>query len=147
MPDPAQHAAPAPAPHREQQVAALCCRDGKDGPEILLITSRDTGRWVLPKGWPMEGKTLSESALEEAWEEAGIRAAAIASVPLGHYHYDKRMNDGTDLPVTVALFRLDVSDMADDFPEKGQRQLQWMPPAMAADNVDEPGLRDILRGL
>jgi hypothetical protein len=55
------------------QVAALCYKQANDtdDKEILLVTSRDTGRWIIPKGWPIDGKNASEAALQEAWEEAG----------------------------------------------------------------------------
>ena len=67
-----------------RQVAALCTRKGKKGNEVLLVTSRRRGRWIVPKGWPMEGKSFPETALEEAWEEAGVREGRIKGDMLGY---------------------------------------------------------------
>ena len=67
-----------------RQVAALCTRKGKKGNEVLLVTSRRRGRWIVPKGWPMEGKSFPETALEEAWEEGGVRKGRIKGDMLGY---------------------------------------------------------------
>ncbi len=77
---------------RLQQVAALVYRRDMGALRILVITSRGTGRWIIPKGWPQVGRTLAETALCEAYEEAGIRGE-VAPVPIGSFHYCK-----TDLP-------------------------------------------------
>lgn len=126
------------------QVAALCV-DGKSG-KVLLISSRGTGRWVVPKGWPMEGRSLHGAAAQEAWEEAGIRGA-IQSVELGRYRYDKDQDSGFAFPVEVRVFRLDVASVADAFPEAEERNREWFLPAQAAELVDEPGLQEILRNM
>jgi len=129
------------------QVAALCCRDGHAGHEVLLITSRDTGRWILPKGWLVPGKDAAGSALQEAWEEAGVRASAIRPAPVGIYHYDKRFDEGYPAPVEVRIFRVDVTALADRYPERRERERAWVSPAEAAERVDEPELKAILREL
>ena len=72
------------------QVAALCWRKHRDRVEVLLITSRDTGRWVLPKGWPIPGLNAHEAAAIEAWEEAGVRGPVTPDA-LGYFGYDKVM--------------------------------------------------------
>jgi len=127
-----------------QQVAALCFRGkGKDR-EVLLITSRDTGRWVLPKGWPIDGLDDAQSALQEAWEEAGVRKARVDQTPLGHYHYDKRLSGGTGLPVKVDVYAARVEKLKDDFPEMRERKRKWISAAKAAKMVDEPELRAML---
>ena len=74
---------------RRVQFAALCTRvhDGQD--QVLLITSRDTKRWIIPKGWPIDGLSGTETALQEAWEEAGVRADAVYDEPVGQFTYDK----------------------------------------------------------
>ncbi|HBR36028.1 MAG TPA: NUDIX hydrolase, partial [Sulfitobacter pontiacus] len=71
------------------QVAALCYRETPEGKEVLMITSRDTGRWIVPKGWPIDGLDGAGAALREAWEEAGVSKADIESEPIGYYDYDK----------------------------------------------------------
>lgn len=126
------------------QVAALC-RDPATG-HVLLITSRDTGRWVIPKGWPMEGRTLSGAAAQEAWEEAGV-TGRISQSELGRFHYDKRQRQGYAVPVEARVFLLQVDGLADDFPESGQRRRRWFAPGDAARMVVEPGLAQILTTL
>lgn len=125
------------------QCAALCWRQGEQGPEILLTTSLDTGRWILPKGWPMEGKTLAEAAAIEAWEEAGIKGE-ISSQPLGHYHYIKIRRRRPSQRCKVSVFELRVSDIMDEYPEAGQRKRDWATPRQAALRVSERGLKRIL---
>jgi len=131
----------------ECQVAALCCRDGETGPEVLLITSRDTGRWIIPKGWLMDGKSAAEAAQIEAWEEAGVQHADLLPDPVGTFSYDKRLDDGYENPVEVQVFRLDVSQLSDIYPEARERRRAWVSPEEAAEKVDEPGLKAILRSL
>lgn len=134
---------------REHQVAALCWREaeGGDGIEVLLITSRDTGRWVMPKGWPIEGLTGPESAAREAWEEAGVTGDAPTSTPIGSYEYGKTQETGYDLAVAVQVYKLHVTEQSDSFPESAERRRAWVSPAKAATMVREPGLQSILRAL
>ena len=128
------------------QVAALCTRQGPDGVEVLVITSRGTGRWILPKGWPMPGRSMAEAAAQEAWEEAGVRGHPEAE-PLGRFEARKTTDGGLDLPCLVEVFRISVQDVDDSFPEAGQRRRRWVGAAMAADLVQEPGLKALLRGI
>lgn len=125
------------------QVAALCL-DPPTG-RVLMITSRGTRRWILPKGWPMPGRSLSEAALQEAWEEAGVRAASGSAI--GTYRYDKVQSGGYAVPILVHVFLCHVDSLADDFPEQGRRDRRWMDPAEAAGLVAEPDLAALLRAL
>jgi 8-oxo-dGTP pyrophosphatase MutT (NUDIX family) len=93
--------------------------------EVLLVTSRETGRWVIPKGWPMKGKTGSAAAAREADEEAGV-SGEIASKPLGVY------------------YPLRVTKQAEDWPERGQRSIRWFPWREAASVVHEDGLARLI---
>lgn len=129
--------------HEVIQVAALCLREGKAGREVLMVTSRGTQRWVLPKGWPMKGRTLAGAALREAWEEAGV-VGTVDEVPVGWYGYEKTRKDGLPLSCRVEVFRVTVSDLARDWPERLQRRRAWLPVETAAAAVAEPGLRDLL---
>lgn len=129
------------------QVAALCHRTGPEGREILLVTSRDTGRWLLPKGWPMKGKSCGEAALQEAWEEAGVKAGHVAADAIGSYSYDKRLDNGAVEPLDTLVYLVEVRELADDFPERHQRKRQWFSPLKAASLVREPGLQRLLRAL
>lgn len=134
-----------PGPAR--QVAALCTRKARKGHEVLLITSRDTGRWIIPKGWPIKGKSDAEAALQEAWEEAGVKKGKLDPSPLGHFRYDKILEGGTAQPVKVTVFHVRVGAMSDSFPEAGERKLKWTSPDKAADLVEERDLAALLRRL
>ena len=126
------------------QVAALCM-DQATG-QVLLVTSRGTGRWIVPKGWPMPGRTLAEAAMQEAWEEAGVKGR-IVQAEIGRYHYDKEQERGFAVPIEVRVFPLYVDDLDDRFPERGERKRRWFPPHEAAQLVAEAGLKRILQGL
>lgn len=128
----------------KSQVAALCYRFRKNKPEVLLITSRDTGRWVMPKGWPMKGLDDSDAALQEAWEEAGVRKARINRRPLGIYRYIKRQKRAPDDAVETTVYAAEVTQIKDKFPEASQRKRKWVSPQKAAKMVDEPDLAQIL---
>lgn len=95
----------------------------------------------------MAGKTDAEAALQEAWEEAGVRAADISDTPIGSYRYEKGLNNGGHLPVEADVYLARVEEMRDDFPEAAQRTRTWFAPAEAAALVDEPDLGDLLRRL
>lgn len=127
------------------QFAALCYRFRKKSavPEMLLITSRDTGRWVIPKGWPMEGKASHEVAAREAWEEAGVKGESSPD-SIGSFTYEKGMNKGLTINCRVHVYPVVVFDMAKRFPEKGTRTLEWMTFTEAAGRVAEPGLRKLI---
>ena len=126
------------------QFAALPWRVSDGKPQILLITSRDSGRWIVPKGWPMQGATPAEAAASEAWEEAGVRGT-VTPVCIGFYSYDKDMGDGA-LPVAVAVFPVEVGKLAKRYPEMGDRRRRWFSRRKAAEKVAEPELRAIIEG-
>lgn len=130
--------------HR-QQYAALPWRRTKAGIEILLITSRETRRWVIPKGWPMITLAAHDAAAQEAWEEAGVRGEILAA-PIGAFRYRKRMKIGSPQRCRVDVYPLAVAVEAKDWPEKRQRQRRWVPAPEAARMVEEPGLRLIIEG-
>ncbi|SEL84187.1 NUDIX hydrolase [Xaviernesmea oryzae] len=127
------------------QCAALCYRFHKKTgePEMLVITSRDTGRWVIPKGWPMEGKTSAQAAAREAYEEAGVKGI-VSEEMAGSYMYEKGMNGGLKVPCRVQVYPLVVTDMLKHFPERGSRKLDWVSFAEAAARVAEPGLKALI---
>lgn len=129
------------------QVAAICYRaDGSDK-KVLLITSRDSRRWVVPKGWPMDGYDAPGAAMQEAWEEAGVAEGNINREPVGSYDYDKQLDNGAEVPVETTVFAVEVETLKDEFPEAAERERKWVTPNEAADLVEEPGLQEILRQL
>ncbi|MBS0361395.1 MAG: NUDIX hydrolase [Proteobacteria bacterium] len=133
-------------PDREPraQFAALPWRLDPGGHvEVLLITSRETHRWVIPKGWPMKGKKAARCAAREAFEEAGV-LGQVAKRPSGDYAYEKRLKNGRLQKVRVQVFPLRVDYEAQSFPEAGQRERLWLPAAEAARKVDEPELMVLL---
>jgi 8-oxo-dGTP pyrophosphatase MutT (NUDIX family) len=127
----------------EQQYGALPWRRVA-GIEILLITSRETQRWVIPKGWPMEEHTDAEAAAQEAYEEAGIKGS-MATAPAGFYTYAKRVRGGGKTRCRVDVFTMEVTEILDLWPEAHQRRRQWFSPQVAASHVNEPQLAEIIR--
>ncbi len=125
------------------QAGALCLRAGKKGVEVLLVSSLTSKRWIVPKGWPMEGRTLADAALQEAWEEAGVRGT-VEQTASGSFVYQKVVKNGIPVACRCEVFRVDVTDLADSFPEKGRRQRRWLRPAEAAKLVEEPELKALL---
>lgn len=128
------------------QVGALCLRDGKDGKEVLLVKS-SRGRWIVPKGWPMDGHTDAETARIEAWEEAGLRRGKVSKAPIGGYVTEKRFEDGRVVPCHVSVYRIDVKQMTKTYPEAGLRKRKWVPLKKAVKKVDDVGLRAFLGAL
>ena len=127
------------------QFGTIAWREEEDGAvRILLITSRETRRWVVPRGNAMPRLGAAGSAAEEAYEEAGIRGA-ISEQPLGSYRYDKRRKNGALVPAEVRLYALRVLEELDEWPERDQRERRWFAPAEAAEAVDEPDLKELLR--
>ncbi len=126
------------------QFGALCWRKHRDEVQVLLVTSRRSRRWVLPKGWPQDGATPAEAALTEAWEEAGVRGK-VQAICLGIYSYTKEMNDAPDLPCVVAVFPVKVVKLAKDWPEADERKRRWFPIRKAAGLVREPELASMLK--
>jgi 8-oxo-dGTP pyrophosphatase MutT (NUDIX family) len=130
--------------HRDIQYGALPWRLG-DGArsEVMLLTSRETRRWVIPKGWPMKKTKPRDAAQIEVFEEAGLVGQMIGKRPIGTYHYAKRLVDGITLcRVRVYLFR--VERELDEWPEMEERRREWFEPREAARLVDEGGLAEII---
>lgn len=131
------------APRVAGQVAALCWRMHKRRVQVLLVTSRDTGRWVLPKGWPIQGLGPEGAAAREAWEEAGVEGK-VSAVPIGAFHYNKVLRNLETLPCAVSVFPLRVESLKSRFPERHQRRRKWMSADEAANAVAEADLREML---
>ncbi|WP_108814822.1 NUDIX hydrolase [Loktanella sp. Alg231-35] len=123
-------------------MAALCHRGEGEDKEYLLVTSRDTGRWVIPKGWPIRGLLSDETALQEAWEEAGVKGETTPE-PVGTYTYQKRQADGLEVPVETLVYSVAVKDLAEDFPEAHERKRRWVAADTAAEMVNEAELKSL----
>ncbi len=125
------------------QVAALPYRDFGDGIMVLLVTSRQTGRWVVPKGNLMVGKAPHEAAAIEAEEEAGVRGL-VSPVPLGHFRYQKFYADGRSATAEVEVFPQRVTEVRKKWIEMDQRKRRWFTAASAATAVDEVELGELI---
>lgn len=128
-----------------QQCGALCFRykEGRSEIEVLVLTSRESRRWIIPKGWPMKGKKPHEAAAIEAWEEAGVRGRTNKQ-PVGRYTYLKELADGDVAFCIVEMFAIEVTEIRADFKERGQRMFDWVSPSEAARRVREIELKSLL---
>jgi 8-oxo-dGTP pyrophosphatase MutT (NUDIX family) len=109
-------------PYRFTSTAAL---------EILLVTTRRSKRWIIPKGWPIKGLRPAKSAAREAFEEAGVRGK-IGTKSVGLFNYDKLLDeDGIQVNCEVKVFPLLVKRQSETWPEFEQRLVQWVEPAKA----------------
>jgi 8-oxo-dGTP pyrophosphatase MutT (NUDIX family) len=126
-----------------RQVGALPWRRRANGLSVLLATSRETRRWVIPKGWAMEGMTDHGAAAQEAHEEAGVEGI-VAPTAIGTFDYDKRRKDGALLRIRVDVYGLEVLKERRAWPEKSERSRLWFSPAEAALLVKEQGLAELI---
>jgi len=125
------------------QYGALCYRVKADEPTFLLITSRETGRWIIPKGWAVKNLSDAGSAEQEAFEEAGAVGHICAS-PLGTYRYQKWMQGGFPVECDVRVYAMAVERLEDEYPEADQRQRRWFRRDDAVCRIDEPQLQDLV---
>ena len=130
----------------KKQIAALPYRKHGEGIEVLLITSRETRRWVIPKGWPMRNRADHNAAQREAFEEAGIEGK-MSKKSMGSYSYNKRMKSGSLQVVQVTVYAMEVSRLLDNWPEQNQRNRRWFAVNEAVDLVQEDGLKAIVEAV
>jgi 8-oxo-dGTP pyrophosphatase MutT (NUDIX family) len=123
-------------------VIAYRILDGKV--QVLLMTSRETGRWIIPKGNVNAGSTPAKAAEKEAYEEAGVKGTIASSIPLGFYTYYKRLESGQSRAATVEVYVLRVKQRLRKWPEKGERRLSWVSTKKAVRLVQEPGVVPLL---
>lgn len=136
-----QAAAP---PAAKLQVAALPYRRRQDGSlEVLLVTTRGTGQWMVPKGWPIPGKTHSEAAVQEAYEEAGVRGT-VDPLELGRFQHQKTRPPEPPLDCTIAVFPMAVEQELTTWPEREQRTRRWFSIGDAARAVESPDLAGLI---
>ena len=123
-------------------VIAYRILDGKV--RVLLVTSRDTGRWIIPKGNIKAGEMPCKAAENEAYEEAGVKGIIIGSSPLGMYNYFKKLDSGQARPATVEVYLLRVKERLKKWPERNKRKLSWVSTKEAVALVEEPGIVPLL---
>jgi 8-oxo-dGTP pyrophosphatase MutT (NUDIX family) len=116
----------------------------KNGIEVLLVTGRRSGRWIIPKGWPIPGKSLAEAAAQEAFEEAGVKGT-VDPKPLGTFRHVKQECLIGDLEVDIIVHALWVDRQLPTWPELGQRKRKWFSVKEAARRVDSPELSKLIR--
>jgi 8-oxo-dGTP pyrophosphatase MutT (NUDIX family) len=134
-------------PQTGEQIAALPMRwDRKGDLRILLVTSRDTGRWVMPKGWTMDGHKPWMAAEIEALEEAGA-SGYISKEEIGIYHYVKIMEGGLIVPCRVRVYPMIVEKLKRNWKERQERTRQWFSPKSASRRVAEEDLAELLLSL
>lgn len=138
--------APGSGPQCPVQYGAICWRMHRGRVEVLLITSRDTGRWVIPKGWPMCGREPAQAAVQEAWEEAGVKGK-VDTDAIGAFGYDKVLRPGQVVPCRVNVFSVRVSELKRKYPEEKMRSRKWFGHEKASRLVAEPELRGLLMAL
>ena len=127
-----------------KQTAAIPVHwDSKGKLRVLMVTSRDTGRWVMPKGWLMDGKKPWQVAKIEALEEAGA-VGFVSDRAFGHYHYDKLLNNGDVVRCRVTVFPMVVSELKRRWKERNERTRRWFSLRKAAKLVDEAELTELL---
>src|ERR1700722_1423754 len=120
-----------------RQAAAIPVLSG----QVCLVSSRSGKRWVIPKGCLEPGKSAGEIALQEAWEEAGL-VGMLQLDPVGSYLYEK-----DNCKHHVLVFLMQVTQVADNWPERQWRERGWHTFHEAALQVEEYGLKELIRGV
>jgi 8-oxo-dGTP pyrophosphatase MutT (NUDIX family) len=112
--------------------------------EFLLVTTRQSRRWIIPKGWPIKGLRPAKSAAREAFEEAGVRGR-VGAKSVGLFIYEKILDaTGGRLSCEVRIFPLLVKRQSETWPEIAQRTAQWVTPDKALAMIEEPGLKAVI---
>lgn len=136
------------SPNRSHRIqyAALPWRLSNGSLQVLLVTTRNTRRWIVPKGWPIPHRAPPECAAREAFEEAGV-VGKVAAEPLGAFTYQKLLKSGETITCNVEVFPLAVARQRRAWPEKRARQTDWCSVEEALSRIAEPGLRRIVSRL
>jgi 8-oxo-dGTP pyrophosphatase MutT (NUDIX family) len=132
-----------PGSRRLQYAALPYRRSIGQRAEFMLVTSRETRRWIIPKGWPKKGKSPRRSAAREAFEEAGV-LGTVGRRPVGSFSYEKRLKNGGSVECKVRVFPLEVKRQRKEWPEKQERRVKWLSASKAAARVKDPVLSKII---
>lgn len=125
------------------QFGVLPWRRTPDGVQVLLVTTRNTRRWIVPKGWPETGRTPQECAAQEGFEEAGVKGAVTGDA-IGVFSHKKQLKSGQMVTCRIRVYAMEVSEIAAEWPEKSAREAKWCPVADALMLVDDPSLRRLI---
>lgn len=125
------------------QVAALPFTIIDGQVSICLVTSRETNRWVIPKGWPKLGVPNYEMAAIEAKQEAGL-IGDIEKKSIGTYTYKKKLHVFATIVCKVKVYPLNVTQQLLNWDEQGQRENFWTTVEDAISKVDETELQELL---
>ena len=126
------------------QAGVIAYRIRRGKVQVLLMTSRDTGRWIIPKGNIKPGTTPFEAAEQEAFEEAGVKGIIAGPAPLGMFTYLKKLESEEVRAATVEVYLLEVKEQFKKWPERGERQLAWVSVKKAVSLIEEPGVMPLL---
>lgn len=126
------------------QAGVLVYRVRHGAVEVLLLTSRETRRWLIPKGNIPGRMTPAQAAEREAFEEAGIKGTLDGSLPMGVYTYFKRLPSGETRPAAVEVYLLRFRKQRKKWPEKCERAITWVSAARAINLIEEPGIVPLL---
>jgi 8-oxo-dGTP pyrophosphatase MutT (NUDIX family) len=130
-----------------RQAGVIAYRILKGKVQILLVTSRETRRWIIPKGNIAARSTPARAASREAYEEAGVKGPIVNPIPLGIYTYFKKLRSGGSRAATVEVYLLKVKKHLKKWPEKRERSLAWMSTTEAMELIEEPGVVPLLARL
>jgi 8-oxo-dGTP pyrophosphatase MutT (NUDIX family) len=129
-----------------RQAGAIPFKFDEGALRVLLITTRGTGKWVIPKGWIEPGASAAQAAAQEAYEEAGI-TGLIGEAPLGTFTYRKRLGSGGRKPAVVEVFALRVEKQRKNWPERGERRFKWVDIPAALGLIEYPGMTPLFQAL
>ena len=135
-----------PATRRPLQTGAIPWRCTGSGVEVLLITGRSSGKWIIPKGWPMLFRSLADAAAREAYEEAGVRGR-VSPEPLGRIDAPKSYRFAGTIDWLLVVHAMEVTEELDTWPEQHQRRRKWLSIDEAAGRVRPKALAPLIRAV
>jgi len=121
------------------QSGVIPYREKKGVLQVLLVTSRKKGKWIIPKGVVEPYMTARESAAQEAYEEAGV-FGEVWSEPVGSFEMDKW--DGV---CSVAVYPMHVEKIYENWMESGFRKRRWMSPEKALDKCGNKEMKKMIK--
>lgn len=136
-----------PTPAVLHQAGALVYRVVSGELLLLMLTSRETARWIIPKGNIDPGLTAAQAAQMEVLEEAGLEGVVEGEIPIGSYFYRKRLKSGSLRPTVVEVYLIRATKQRTKWLEKGERRVAWVSIAEAQERLGEPALAPLFERL